>query len=241
MLKVFICEDNKKEKEQLKKIIENTIIIENYDMQLSIVTGNPCEIIDEIKYTTTSGVYFLDVDLNSDINGIQLAQEIRKYDPRGFVIFITTHGEMSYLTFLYKVEAMDYIIKDNYSLVEDRVRQCMENAYIKHITKSSDLQKCFSIKTDDKITNIAYNEILFFQTSTLIHKVVLHTENRQIEFYSKMKDLEKILDESFCRCHTSYIVNKNNIHQIDKRNRIVYMKNGEKCLISTRGMKKLLL
>lgn len=239
MLKAFICEDNKNQREKLSKIIEDIILIENYDMDLGLSTSDPYELINSITGTTNTGIYFLDVDLHSDINGIQLAEKIREHDPRGFIVFITTHAEMSYLTFIYKVEAMDYIIKDNYNNIRQRVNDCIKNAHDKYKTKSSELQKIFSIKVEDKIVNIDYNDILFFETSSTIHKVVLHSVNRQVEFYSKMKDVENSLDERFIRCHNSFIVNKDKIKEIDKKNRIAYMINGEECLISTRGIKSL--
>ncbi len=240
MLRVFICEDNLKEKEELEKIIKNIILIENYDMELCVSTSNPYEILDELKINPVSGIYFLDVDLNSDINGIQLAEKIRKYDPRGFIIFITTHAEMSHLTFKYKVEAMDYILKDEYPLNYDKIYQCMQNAHTKYTTKSHDMQKVFSIKVDDKIINIEYDKILFFETSPKIHRIIIHAENRQVEFYGKMKDLEGLLDDSFYRCHSSYIVNKSKIKEIDILKRVAYMTNDEECLISFRKLKKLL-
>ena len=239
MLKAFICEDNEKQKEKLTKIIKDIILIENYDIDLGLSTSDPYELIDNIKETTNTGIYFLDVDLHSDINGIQLAEKIREYDPRGFIIFITTHAEMSYLTFIYKVEAMDYIIKDNSNNIKQRINDCIKNAHDKYKTKSPELQKTFSIKVKDKIVNINYNDILFFETASTIHKVVLHSVNRQIEFYSKMKDLENLLDDRFIRCHNSFIVNKDKIKEIDKKNRIAYMINGEECFISTRGIKSL--
>ena len=239
MLKTFVCEDNQNQREKLTKIIENIILIENYDIDLGLSTSDPYELIDNIKGTSNTGIYFLDVDLHCDINGIQLAEKIRKYDPRGFIIFITTHAEMTYLTFVYKVEAMDYIIKDNYNNIKQRISECINNAHNKYKTKSSELQKIFSIKVEDKIINIDYNDILFFETSSTIHKVVLHSLNRQVEFYSKMKEVENSLDERFIRCHTSFIVNKDKIKEIDKKKRIAYMINGEECLISTRGIKKL--
>ncbi len=239
MLKAFLCEDNKNQREKLTKIIEDIILIENYDIDLALSTSDPYELIYNIKETSNTGIYFLDVDLHSDINGIQLAEKIRKYDPRGFIIFITTHAEMSYLTFIYKVEAMDYIIKDNYNNIKQRISECINNAHNKYRTKSSELQKIFSIKVEDKIINIDYNDILFFETSSTIHKVVLHSLNRQVEFYSKMKEVENSLDERFIRCHNSFIINKDKIKELDKKNRIAYMINGEKCLISTRGIKNL--
>lgn len=240
MLKVFICEDNSIQENRFKKIINDIILIENYDMKIELSTSDPYEILDHLKTNRISGIYFLDVDLNSDINGIQLAEEIRKYDPRGFIVFITSHAEMSYLTFVYKVEAMDYIIKDNYSNIRNKISDCIKNANDKYKITSNNFQKIFSIKVNDKIVNVDLNDILFFETSSTIHKVILHCTNRQVEFYSKMKEIEKNLDSRFCRCHNSFIVNKEKIKEIDKKNRIAYMVNGEECLISTRGIKNLI-
>lgn len=240
MLQIFICEDNKFQKDSLTKIINDIILIENYDIGLNLSTDNPYEILDYIKNTPTSGIYFLDINLNNNINGIQLAEKIREYDPRGFIIFVTSHAEMSYLTFIYKVEAMDYIIKDNYDNVKKRVHECIKNAHKKYKNKYFNIQKVFSTKINDKIINIDYNDILFFETSSKIHKIIIHSINRQLEFYSKMKDIENTLDDRFIRCHTSFIVNKDKIKMIDKKKRVAYMINDEKCLISTRGLKKLL-
>ncbi|MGN0145486.1 MAG: LytR/AlgR family response regulator transcription factor [Clostridium sp.] len=240
MLKIFVCEDNYEQRIKFEKIIKDIIMIENYDIDFQMSCGNPYDIIDYLKVNSTSGIYFLDVDLHSDINGIQLAEKIRVYDPRGFIIFVTTHAEMSYLTFLYKVEAMDYIIKDNYKNIQQRIGECIKNSHDKYSSKITDLQKVFSIKVNDKIINVDFDDILFFETSPTIHKVILHCKNRQVEFYSKMKEVEETIDERFCRCHTSFLVNKDKIKEIDKKNRIVYMVNGEECLVSTRGIKKLL-
>lgn len=237
MLKVFICEDNKEHRERFSKFIDDIIMIENLDMDIGVVTESPYEIIKYIKENNGFGIYFLDVDLKSDINGIQLAEQIREYDPRGFIIFITTHAEMSYLTFIYKVEAMDYIIKDNYDNVRNRIHQCILNASKKYSSNLNENEKIFTVKSGEKLVNIELDKILFFETSSIIHKIIIHAVDRQVEFYAQMKEIEKKLDDRFYRCHRSYMVNKNNIKEIDKKNRIIYMINGEKCLISTRGMK----
>ncbi|MCI9374628.1 MAG: LytTR family transcriptional regulator, partial [Lachnospiraceae bacterium] len=43
----------------------------------------------------------------------------------------------------------------------------------------------------------------------------------------------------FVRCHRAFLVNKNNIKEVDTKNRIIYFANGETCLMSTRMMKGL--
>ncbi|PRR79656.1 LytR/AlgR family response regulator transcription factor [Clostridium vincentii] len=240
MLKVFICEDNNTKKEKFEKMIRDIIIIENLDMEIGLSTDRPKQILDYLDNNEVSGLYFLDVDLQRQMNGINLAEKIREYDPRGFIVFVTTHAEMSYLTFMYKVEAMDYIIKDNYSNIQSRIHKCILNANKKFLSKTTELQKNFTIKVDDKIISIEFSNILFFETSQTIHKVILHGENRIIEFYSKMKDIEENLDSRFYRCHRSYLVNKDNIKEIDKNERVVHMINGEDCLVSTRAIKGLI-
>lgn len=239
MLKIFICEDNNEQRKRFKSIIENIILMEDYDMELVLSTHSPQDLLLKVKEEKGTGVYFLDVDLKSDINGIQLAEKIRELDGEGFIIFVTTHSEMSYLTFIYKVEAMDYIIKDNHANIRTRITQCIKSANEKYLLKSK-INKIYSINIGDRVINVAYSDILFFETSSSIHKIILHCENTQLEFYGKMKNIEEeLLNSGFCRCHTSYIINLNNIKEIDKKNRVIIMKNGEKCLISTRGLKKL--
>lgn len=158
----------------------------------------------------------------------------------GFIIFITTHSEMSYLTFVYKVEAMDYIIKDSYNNIRERFYHCIVNTNKKYSVKTKKSQKNFTFKVDDKIINVEYDKILFFETSRNIHKIVLHAENKRVEFYAQMKEIEDKLDgDIFYRCHKSFILNKNKIKEIDTKNRIAYMSNGEECLISSRLMKGL--
>lgn len=240
MLKVFICEDNKEQLMNFKKIVNNVLLIENFDMELALATSSPHELIEYINGGTISGIYFLDIDLHADINGIELAEKIRKIDPRGFIIFVTTHAEMSYLTFIYKVEAMDFIIKDNYKNIKERIHECIKNANEKYSCKAG-INKVFNIKSEDMVINIDYNNIIFFETSPSIHKVIVHCEDRQIEFYGRMKEIEEIVKgDNFYRCHTSFIINKSKIEKIDKKNRVVYMTSGEECLISTRGLKGLL-
>lgn len=238
MLKVFICEDNKEERERFSKIISDIILIENYDIELELVSSNPNELINHIANNDFSGLYFLDIDLKSEINGIELAAKIRKYDSRGFIVFITTHAEMSYLTFIYKVEAMDYIIKDDYSNMAERIKECILEAKKRYLKSDEEEGKVFTIRKEDKVINVKYKDMLFFETSDTIHKIILHAINRQVEFYGKMKDIEETLDESFVRFHRAYLVNKNNISEIDRKNRIIHMINGEICYSSAKNLEK---
>lgn len=238
MLKIFICEDNNEYRKEVEKIIENVLIIENYDIEIKKISRESNEILNSIDRVNETGIYFLDIDLGTDINGIELASKIREIDPTGFIFFITTHGEMSWLTIKYKVEAMDYIIKEEVENLNEKLHECIKEA-IKRYEINKDENKIFVAKSRDKVIRVQYEEIMFFETSQTIHKVKLHSVNRQVEFYAKMKDLEKEVGDKFVRCHNSYLINKDKIKEIDIKNRTITMSNGETCLVSDKGMKLL--
>lgn len=163
-MNIFICEDNESQREKIKNIILDTIMIENLDMEIVLDTANPKELLEIIKEYSKNNIYFLDVDLRHAINGIQLAEKIRDKDPRGFIVFITTHAEMSYLTFLYKVEAIDYIVKDNYKNIRRRVYDSLMNINKKYSTLNNSVSKTIAVKNGEKIYNLELDSILFFET-----------------------------------------------------------------------------
>jgi two-component system response regulator AgrA len=239
MLKIFVCEDIPQQRDRFAKIVQDTIDIEELDMQIALTTGDPEEVIKFVSNHNNTGIYFLDVDLKANINGIELASEIRKYDSDGFIIFITTHAEMSPLTYKYKVEAMDYIEKDNFWDVKVRIRQCILDANTKYSTKTTEPEKTFRFKSGERLINIEYNKILFFETSSTSRKIMIHGIDRYVEFRGTIKEIEERLDDSFYKCHKSYIINKNNIKEIDFKKRIAYMVNDQQCLISSRLLKGL--
>lgn len=239
MLKIYVCEDVEEQRNHLKKVIENVVLMEDLDMELECVTENPHIILDKVKKSENVGVYFFDIDLNSDMTGLTLAQEIRKYDPRGFVIFVTTHSEMSYMTFMFKLEALDFILKDEPEEMDKRIYECILNANQRFSSANNKVQANYAIKVNDKVYTVDYDEILFFETSTNVHKIILHCKTRQMEFLGKIKDIEKELDERFYRCHRSFLVNKDNIREVDLQNNIIYMINGDECLMSYRLAKGL--
>lgn len=239
MLDIFVCEDNAAQRRTVVNIIQNTVLIEELDMQITLDTGDPYMLLEKVKTSQNTGIYFLDIDLNSNMNGMKLAQQIRLYDPRGFIIFITAHSEMSYMTFQYRVEAMDFVLKDNPAEAEVKIKECLLNAMERYTLQTNRTHKVYTIESGGRKISIDYDDILFFETSSNIHKVILHAKDRQIEFPSTLKELTGVLDSNFVRCHRAFLVNKNNIKEVDTKNRIIHFANGETCLMSTRMMKGL--
>ena len=144
MLDIYICEDNKKQLSLFTGYIRDAVLIENLDMQIVLASSDPDEILEGMKASSNMGVFFLDIDLKSRINGLTLAQEIRKLQPRCFIIFITSHSEMGFLTFQYKVEPLDFIIKSSTEDIKRKIHDCLLNVQEKETSPANSQMGNFS-------------------------------------------------------------------------------------------------
>lgn len=239
MIDIYICEDNPSHLSLFEEYISKFILIDNLDMKVVLNTSDPYSLLNHVLQSENQSVFFLDIDLQSDINGLQLAQKIRQLKPRCFIIFITSHSEMSFLTFQYKVEALDFIIKDTPEHIMFKIHECLLDIEQKSISLNNNISPSFTVKLGDRYIMMDYDDILFFETSSNIHKVVLHGKKRLLEFSGQLKDIEAQLDPRFYRCHRSYLINTDNISEINFDTLTVHMIGGELCPISVRQKKGL--
>lgn len=240
MLDVFICDDIREQRENIKKIVENVIVFENYPMKVRANTDNPYDIIEYIKNSPTIGLYFLDVDLKRDINGVKLAEMIREYDPRGFIVIVTAYPKTLPLIFRHKIEAMDFIEKTDYFGIRQRIEDCVRNAYKKHTAKTAVKQKQLSIKVKDQIISVSYEKIVSIETSPhRNHRLIITFLDERYEFYGMLKDVEKALDNRFIRPSKSFILNIKQIRALDVPKKAVIMNNGMRFPIPTKKMAEL--
>ena len=86
MIPIYICDDEKLISDRLEHIISNQIIILNGDMGPVRTADTPEKLLDLQRKDTIPAVYFLDIDFPGRMSGLELAQKLRLYDPRGFII-----------------------------------------------------------------------------------------------------------------------------------------------------------
>jgi len=223
----------------MESVVCDYIAIKGGGAELTLSTSNPTELLNYLEtHPCQNALYILDVDLQHEINGIVLATKIRKHDTFGKIIFVTSYAELSHLTFRYKVEAMDYILKDNKEEIIERIKECMDIAQARY--KDSALKKDhYKLKTGDGIRNIPIDEIMFFESHHMSHKLILHTKSTRIEFYGSLNEVSGVSPDFF-RCHKSFVVNTKNIRFINKTTREIEMINGAIALITPKKIKDLL-
>ena len=241
MLSIFVCEDNPEHLDYITECINEHLFKEDMPVEVVCSTNSPADVLEYLQNNNVAGLYFLDLDLGEkQINGIKLAEEVRKYDPRGFVVFITADAESHVLTFKFHVEAMDYIVKNDPNL-DARILECLQNAYAKFMAKATPLQDNFVFKlrrgSEERIISIDCSKILYMEASPE-HNIAVYTNESKHEFRGNLSKVQKNLNKSFFRCHRSYIVNIKKIIAIDTKLLLIKLENGVDISIASGNIKK---
>lgn len=239
MLSIYICDDIIEITRQFEKYIKKYLLCRDDDMELVCAATTPGEVLDilSMKGQCNTGLYFLDVDLKSSMDGFQLAASIREKDPNGFIVFITDHGERSYDTFKYHLEALDYICKADINNIEERIRDCIDLAYRRYQTISSDPEKYYTGHAGSRKYFLPLKDILYFTTSNTPHQLKVHLTSEIYSVRGDIKNLEAQLDERFFRCEKSCLVNLEHVRYVERNTRLITLDNQSQIPISQSGLK----
>lgn len=240
MLRIYVIEDDNNQRERLTNYIDKIIKKSNLDLEIALSTDKIKDLICSIEGKGKRGLYFLDIDLGEDVHGLELAEFIRKHDPSGYIVFVTTHSELNVLTFKYKVEAMDFIVKDDIQEMYTRVAECLIKVDEQEKGSSEIVKDMYIIDMGEKIIGYEKENIIFFEVNGNSEKVVLHGINRQIEFNGKIKDIEEKVGKNFFRVSRTSLINLDKAETVAEDGNYILMKNGEKCKIGMGKKSKLL-
>ncbi len=238
MIHIYLCEDDERQLKRWKDIIEKYLLMNSTESILYCTASNPEELLIIRKKSCITGLYFLDIDLQARQNGIELAQEIRRYDPRGYIVFVTTHSEMAILTFQYKVEAMDFIVKDEPKTLPDQICACIRNAEANYKNQLNVSNRLLSVKIDKSSLILDQNDIIAVTTGEDYHKIMIHTKSGVKQITGTLKELNAILNSAFCQCSRSVIVNLKHVSKYSREKAILIMDNKETYPVSFRMMGK---
>ena len=231
MLNIFVLEDDFFQQSRIENAIRNCVEKTSVRYKFLEIFGKPNQLLESIEETGNHQFFFLDIEIKGEEKkGMEIAKEIRARDPYAVIVFVTTHSEFMPVTYRYRVSALDFIDKslednDFQKAVSDVLVYAFEN--IDHTVA----ENSFVYKTANAHIQVPFSDILYFETSSAIHKVILKTKTGQTEFYGKVSDIVKA-DDRLYQAHRSCVVNPLNITKLDRTSHIAFFENGDSCFIS---------
>ena len=236
-MKILICEDNKIMLDIIHKTVANYTMIHDWDRVTIFPTNNATETL-EIINSEKIDFFFLDIDLgNNEINGIELGRKIRDIDPFAKLIYITSHDNMQNIILQKMISPFAYILKNKDSLEQEihSVLEAVYSQYKKEIITNPTTNK-IPIKIGTRQLFFHIDDILYFETFGN-HKISIVLKDRKnYSFYGKLSEIVQ-LNKKLIYCHKSYIMNIDNILEIEK-DKIVFTNNVE-LLLSENSIRKI--
>lgn len=235
---IFICDDDPNSIMQISKILGAAEIILSDDdtqenkVEFKIILSSSYDDANKSlkKEKISGGIYFLDIELGKDKNtnnGFDLAESIEKQDERAQIIFITTHSDMSLVSFERRLGPIDYIVKtSNIDKLRERIVKTVEIAIHKLHEFNYMKKMTFSYKIGRIVKNINIDDVVYITTTFTPHKLLLIKTSGESQFLGSINEyaqenpmLEKISQ--------SCLANPKNIKSIDLHDRLVSFVNGK--------------
>ena len=161
------------------------------------------------EYKDSFDVIFLDIEMN-EINGMDVAREIRKNNEVAVIIFVTRL--LSYAIEGYSVSAFDYVLKP----FDKNEFNTKMNRVLKKVEESK-LEKSILVKTNYKDRVIKIKDIKFVEV--MGHNILFHTKDETISSWGTLNDvIAQINSESFGSCNRCYYVNFNYVTGMEGSN-----------------------
>ncbi len=211
-MKIGICDDEKETRQMLKgKVMK---LYPQADILLY-------ESGEELLYGELPDILLLDIQMQGK-SGIEAAEELRKKDRQLIIIFVTAIEDYVFQAF--DVDAFHYLVKpisdEKFSKVLQKAAERFEKT---EAEKEKQKTPSLFITTCGTHITVKFEDIVYAEVFD--RKVTIHTMDSDIEYYGKLKDLEKKAGEGFYRSHRSYLVNFNFIRKYDATT--IYMKKGK--------------
>lgn len=227
MLNFVVCDDNQNMLNKLSKMFDTIFISNNIDATIAFQSTNPDEILD-FANSHSVDAFILDIQLKSDMSGLDLAQKIREFNKDCYIIFTTGHLEYSLVA--YKLKTFDYIAKP---ITIER----LEETILRLVDDVNGQPKKY-IKIDSKNTLVDESEILYIKREGM--KLIYHTSSKDYEAYSSFAKMEPFLPDNFIRCHKSFIVNMNKIVHLEPVSNMIYFGDDSCCEIGPKYKREIL-
>lgn len=159
-------------------------------------------------------ILFLDIQM-PEPDGMETARKLRRIDKQMILIFVTAMEEYVFQAF--DVGAFHYLVKP---FTDEKFAEVLKNAAVQVMEqKASEAARAkkekpaLVITTGGRHLTVRLEDLVYAEVYD--RKVILHTIDEDIEYYGRMKDLEKKAGDSFFRSHRAYLVNFDYVRKYD--------------------------
>ncbi len=235
MFNFIIIDDDK----EIRNIVE-TIIDETFDNTVQYRIDN-YSMFSELKKRNdlekSKTIFILDIELNDEYDGIEIASIIRgKKNKLHEIIFLTGYIDYAFNVLNYKINPIAFIKKDNDFKIF--LQKALKDAVDK-INLTSEGKK-ITVKKGAADIELKETDIIYAMKNKGAKSLNIVTELYSIETIETIENFLKRIGKEFIKIDRSTIVNYKNIKSISVKERTITMNNSETFHVDFKTVKKVM-
>lgn len=215
-MRIIICDDELYWRQLLNKDVLQWAGEKGRHLEIEMAS-NGNEVLRLISSDKPIDVIFLDINLNTEADGLWVSQRIREIDPSVAIIFVSSHSDRA--SEGYEVDAIGFLVK-NYPYE----KLCK---YLDKAVSRGNLRKpqMLMIESEGTIMHVPQNDICYVESRN--HDIILHMQDREIKARKTLSEISNDLgNEEFVQIHRSFIANIQHVISFSKRTSILEVRKG---------------
>lgn len=231
MIKIVIVEDDKNQQEKVKNVVDKIKFKTNEEIQTEFFMGYTKKLQNIIDDNTIHKIFIMDIELENNASGIQIAKKIRDDDWDSAIIFITSHDKMFETVYRSIYQVFDFIEK--YHDMSKRLESDLNLILKKNFDNKMFIysNRLFDLK-------IYYRSILYIYREKDERKLVIVTDTNVFKIGLTLNEMLKLLDNRFKQCHRSCIVNVERVHKFNWNSGTFLLDNKEEIALLSKKYRK---
>lgn len=229
MIQIGICDDDMKSASKIETLLQNIGKKQLIDMNIEVYADG-ATFLESLERKMRYDIIYLDIKMKL-MDGVDTAKGIREIDQEAIIIYVSNYE--NYLMELFEVEPFRFIKKP---IDEEKFYNYFRKAYEKVLKKDN----FFEYKFNKMVFKVPLKDIMYFESSGRIIKIVRKDFNQIEKFYGRLNEIEKFLKNCkyfFLRIHQSYLVNFEYVQKMNYTK--VCITNGKELFISESRQKRI--
>lgn len=241
-MKVFISDDQEPQRLWLTDIITAQLDALHFDYQMATV-WQPNDVLAAVKESSGPNIYFLDIVLQREINGIQLASKIRDYDPDGFIVYVTVRDDMMPATLSAMTTPTGFISKthmfDKAAFIPEvrSVLQVIQKRFVKYQQRP---EPSLTVRSGALLLTLHLKDIVYCEKVHGLRTTRIVTTDQAYVVRKNLSTIKaQLTNGRFFNEFQSYALNLEQVVTVDFNKGRVRMQNGDRLVFSRGTIKKL--
>lgn len=233
MISLVLCDDNPRHNQTLRTHIQQILPALPIQAEFALVTTDPDDVIAYVQSPHHQSVFFLDLELERERNGLDICRAIHASDKQAVVIYVSAYSE--YALDCLETHAFDFIRKP-YS--PERLESALRDA-VRFLTFAND-QATLQVTAGSISRLIDQKNIRYISVKR--EYVTAHLAEGQFTWRESLtKLMERLNREWFVQIHKSCVINRLYFESINTRTQELTLTDGTILTVSRRCLGSQLL